>query len=126
MKVQPSGDKQTGRKMEPCDKYGEKIMENTPTAFKGLKGIGDVQQRLEKQKQSQTHKLQFQAVVRKVVARDNVQLAQTKKHGVQSRKISDGMQAKIRERVFDTAQGRQQFRAVPIHIVHQNSVLDDA
>ncbi len=61
--MQPSRNKETGRKMQPGDKDRKEIMEDAPATIKGLKGIGNIQKGLKKHKQAQTHQLQFQSVM---------------------------------------------------------------
>lgn len=111
--------------MKPRNKYRKEIMENPPTAFKGLKWIRHIQKCLKKHEQAQAHELQFQPIRRQIIAGNDIQFAQTKEHGIEAREIRNGMQPEIRKWVFDTSQWREHIRIVPIHIVHQNIVLDN-
>ena len=54
--------------MEPRYENCKEIMEDAPATIKGLKGIGNIQKRFKKHKQAQAHKLQFQSVMREVIA----------------------------------------------------------
>jgi hypothetical protein len=57
MESKPGRYKQTGGKMQPGQENRKEIMEDAPTAFESLEGIGQVEERFKKHKQSQAHKL---------------------------------------------------------------------
>ncbi len=81
--MKPGSNEKTGRKMKSRQKNREKIVEDPPTTFEGLKRVGDIQQCFKKQVQAQAHELQFQTIMREVVTRCNIELAQTEKHCIQ-------------------------------------------